>query len=415
MNESLDMNFAKFIERNAEALKKMASESSANFSMLWAVLVYIFDLNCLYIYQTDDGENFQKNIAFTRDLIGEEPGHDNLKKLMRSAFEENKAKSIQTEEILGDDIYRIVEATAAIPLVIDNIQKVLIIYKRLFKPKDEVVGGYVFDSYRLELYLSVIRVFIRVHEQERQIIQSGKLAELGTLTAGIAHEINNPLNTIITKLAMLQDYVHDFKKFLIEFKEDNRLLLDKTKRIKIDFIIERLEKNIQLPLEMAERVRTTVQSLKRFAAVDTGDKELVNANHLIDEALEIVWNKVKHKAVVTKNYDQNLKPIKTLRNRLSQVLVNILDNAAEAIVDYGNIRINTRQENRDIVIEIINDGVVISKENLKRLFTPYFTTKEGGLGLGLYLSHRIINDLSGNIMAESEEDKGTTFTIRLPL
>jgi signal transduction histidine kinase len=214
---------------------------------------------------------------------------------------------------------------------------------------------------------------------------------------------------------MLKEYVADFKKFLLDFKDDNRLLLRETKRLKADFIVDRLEKSIELPLEMAERVRTTVLSLKRFAAVDTGEMELVSINDLLDEALEIVRHKVKHKADVSKIYDQSLMMIRTLRIRLSQVFVNILDNAADAIVERGKIRITTLQKEKNAIIQISDDGVGIPKENFERLFTPYFTTKDDGLGMGLYISHRIISELRGKITVESEPGKGTTFTIRLPL
>jgi signal transduction histidine kinase len=414
MRESLDKDFRIFIEKNGEVLKMIASESSAKLETLWRILVYIFDFNYLCIYDIKDGINFHKSFECDRSLLREIPKFENFFDLMRSALAHGRAESVQQEEILEGNLL-LVEAVAAIPLTINDSTKVLIICKQLEKPIDEVVQGYVFDSYKLQLYLSVINEFVRVSEQSRQLIQKEKLAELGTLTAGVAHEINNPLNTIITKLKMLQDYVLDFKNFLIEFKEDNRLLLSKTKRLNADFIIDRLEKSILLPLGMAERVRKIVLSLKRYAAIDKGEMELVNVNQLLDESLEIVWNKVKHKAVVTKNYDQNLKSIKTSPNRLSQVLVNILDNAADAIPEHGNIRINTWQDEKETVIQIIDDGIGISSENLKRLFTPYFTTKEDGLGIGLYLNHLIISGLKGSITVESELGKGTAFTIRLPL
>ena len=421
MKESLDYSFARYIEKNAEALRAMADDNTSNLGMFWVVLVYIFDFNSLYIYERVQ-EGFRKSAEFTRDSIGDELRYENFAWLMEAAFAENKAKTSQKEEALTDQALY-VEAIAAIPLVIDNEKKVLVLCKQLVQSKDEAMESYVFDSYQLELYSSVIRIFIRIHELERQqkkalealVLQSQKLAEVGNLTAGVAHEINNPLSTIITKLEMLQEYVRDFKEFLLEFKHDNRLILSQTKRLKADFIIDRLEKSIQLPLEMAERVRATVLSLKRYAATDRGEMDLVNVNQLLDASLEIVGHKVKHKAVITKDYTQNLKPIKTSSNRLSQVLVNILDNAADAITDHGSIRINTWQDEKETSIQIIDDGVGISNENLKRLFTPYFTTKEDGLGIGLYLNHLIISGLKGTITVESELGKGATFTVRLPL
>jgi len=418
MTETLDKSFAKFIEKNAEALRTAAGKGPSDLDMLCVVLGFLFDFNSLYIYESEDGVSFHKMTELKKSPFIVDPQYEGFVPLLKFAFQENKAASIQKEEQLKDNMLW-VNAIAAIPFAINHAGKILIICKQLETSKDEVAEGYIFDSYVLQRYLSVIKIFVRIHEQERQLIQnrliqSEKLAELGTLTAGIAHEINNPLNTIITKLKMLQDYVLDFKQFLVEFKDDNRLLLDKTKRLRADFIIDRLEKSIQLPLEMAERVKTIVLSLKRYAAIDKGEMDLVNVNQLLEESLEIVWNKVKHKAVVTKNYDQSLKSIKTSPNKLSQVLVNILDNAADAIPERGNIRINTWQDEKEICIQIVDDGIGISNENLKKLFTPYFTTKTDGLGIGLYLNHLIISGLKGSITVESELGKGAAFTIRIP-
>lgn len=403
-----------FIEKNVEALRTATDKGASDIDMLCVVLGFLFDFNFLYIYETNDGINFHKNNEFKKSPLSETPKFDDYIELLKAAFQESKATSIQKEEKLKDNIL-LVNAIAAIPLFVDNTQKILIVCKQFTGSMEEVFQDFVFNSYELERYLSVIKIFSQVHEKERQLIHSEKLAELGTLTAGIAHEINNPLNTIITKLRMLQDYVSDFKQFLIEFKDDNRLLLSKTKRLNAEFIIERLEKSIQLPLEMAERVSNTVKILKRFAASDTHELEFVEVNDLLDEALEVMWHKIKHKAVVVKNYGKNLRPVKTSPNRLCQVMVNILDNATDAISDHGNIKITTWQNNKEIVVEIMNDGAPITKENLMRLFTPYFTTKEHGLGLGLYISRHIIKELNGSIAAESIEGKGTIFKIRLPL
>jgi signal transduction histidine kinase len=265
------------------------------------------------------------------------------------------------------------------------------------------------------LYSSVIKILLRVYEQEQQLIQSERLAELGTLTAGIAHEINNPLNTIITKLEMLDKYVLDFKHFLTSFKDDNRLLLKEYGELNIDFIIERLEKSVKLPLEMAERVKATVMSLKKFAASDKGELETVDIHDILEDALLIAWHKIKHKAEVTKKYDLSLGPVRTSVNRLSQVFVNILDNAADAIKDFGRINIQTAHNANEVVVKITDNGAGISEENLKKVFNSYFTTRDEGLGLGLFISKNIIEELKGNIEVESEQGKFTTFTIRLPI
>lgn len=420
MKEPLDYSFARYLDKNADALRTMAGDNASNLGMLWVVLVYVFDFNSLYIYEPAP-EGFRRSAEFARDSIGDELRYENFAWLLEAAFNEDKAKTSQKEEALPHEaVY--VEALAAIPLVIDNTKKILLLCKQLVLSKEEVIGGYVFDSYKLELYLSVVRVFIRIHELESQqkktlealVRQSQKLAEVGNLTVGIVHEINNPLNTVITKLRLLQDYVEDFKKFLVKFKTDNRHMLTDFKGFKADFVIDRLEKSIALPLEMTERLSTTVSNLKRFAALDKGEFKHGNINVLLDEALEILGSKVRYKGAVAKNYDRNLKSIQTLPNRLCQVFVNILDNAFDAVTANGVIRINTWQESEVVFIQIADNGVGIPPENLQKIFTPYFTTKENGLGIGLYLSHRIVSELKGTIMVTSELGNGTAFTIRLP-
>jgi len=171
MIESLDKDFRIFIEKNGEVLKMIASESSAKLETLWRVLVYIFDFNYLCIYDKNDGANYRKSYECDRSPLKELPKYESFADLLKSAFEHDKAESAQQETILRDNLL-LVEAIAAIPLVINDTPKVLIICQHLEKTKDEVVQGYVFDNYKLQLYLSVIKNFVRVHEQQRQLVQS---------------------------------------------------------------------------------------------------------------------------------------------------------------------------------------------------------------------------------------------------
>jgi hypothetical protein len=171
MKESLDKDFARFIEKNGEVLKMLASESSAKLDTLWRVLVYIFEFNYLSVYETNDGTTYRKSYECDRSPLKELPEHEDLIGLMQSAYARDKAESTQKEEIVKGNLL-LVEAIAAIPLVIDNEKKILIICKQLEKSKDEVIHGYVFDGYKLQLYLSVIRNFVRVHEQQKQLRQS---------------------------------------------------------------------------------------------------------------------------------------------------------------------------------------------------------------------------------------------------
>jgi hypothetical protein len=172
MKQALDQEFAKFSEKSAEVLRTIAGEGAVQLETLWKVLVYIFELNYLALYDKNDGEiNFKGIYEFERNPLKEFPRHDHLAGLLKSAFEQSKPKSRQKERELKDGML-LVEAVAAIPMLIDGTKKVLVICKHLEIPKAEVVEGYVFDSYKLQLYLSVIKSFVRIHEQQKQLIQS---------------------------------------------------------------------------------------------------------------------------------------------------------------------------------------------------------------------------------------------------
>lgn len=177
MLEPLDRDFARFVEKNAEVLKMIANESAADIETLWKVLVYIFDFNYLAVYEINHRDS---SYEFYKSPIKEIPILEDYVELIDSAIFENRAKSLQKEEETRNGML-LVEALAAIPFVIDQTQKILIICKQMEKSKAEVISGYEFDGYKLQLYLSVIKNFVRVHESKRQIT-AGKLA---TIALGI--------------------------------------------------------------------------------------------------------------------------------------------------------------------------------------------------------------------------------------
>lgn len=184
MKESLlDKDFAKFVERNSAVLGMLADErATTNLATLWVVLVYIFDFNCLYIYEENENGSFSQSLGLKRDLLGPEPIYKDYFWLMKSAFEEDKAKSTQDEEGLKDNMV-FVQAIAAVPLVIGDAKRVMVFCKQLIKPQSEVVEGYVFNSYEIERYMSIIKIVMRVQGLERQFIRDKRKINLGKLVA----------------------------------------------------------------------------------------------------------------------------------------------------------------------------------------------------------------------------------------
>jgi len=262
-------------------------------------------------------------------------------------------------------------------------------------------------------------------ETQMIAVQREKLASIGQLAAGVAHEINNPMGFISGNLRALNKYINKFTEF-IEIQEKLlkstgnpevlEVLKEKRKKLKLDYIIEDVTDLIAESLEGADRVAKIVRDLKGFSRVDEAEYKPADINECIESTLNIVWNEIKYKATVKKDYG-NLPYIKCYPQQLNQVFMNLLVNAPQAIEKEGEIRIRTWQEGEAIFISISDTGCGIPEENLKKLFEPFFTTKEvgKGTGLGLSITYDIVKKHGGEIIVDSTVGKGTTFTIKLPV
>jgi len=267
-------------------------------------------------------------------------------------------------------------------------------------------------------------IFQRVVEQE-------KMASLGQLSAGLAHEINNPVGFIRSNLTTLKEYAADIRKLLTKYREalasvgeseEGRLgqlageIRDLESEVGADFLVEDLERVVEESSEGAERLRRIVVDLRTFAHADRAEKELVDVNEVIDKTLNIVWNEIKYKAEVKKDYG-TLPRVEAYSNQLGQVFMNLLVNAAQAIEKKGKITIRTRARNNEVEIAISDTGSGISSQYLAHIFTPFFTTKPVGEGSGLGLSvvWGILERHKGRIDVKSKPGQGTTFTVYLPV
>jgi two-component system NtrC family sensor kinase len=257
------------------------------------------------------------------------------------------------------------------------------------------------------------------------ILQHEKMASIGQLAAGIAHEINNPMGFISSNLGTLQKYVERLTEFIRQQSEtltaiNNASVLEQLskthEKLKISYILKDAKELIKESLEGAERVKKIVQNLKSFSRVDEAEYKYADINECIESTLNIVWNELKYKATVKKEYG-DIPPIKCYPQQLNQVFMNLLINAAHAIEKQGEIRIKTWNGKKTINISISDTGCGIPEDNLGRIFEPFFTTKEvgKGTGLGLSISYDIIKKHNGEITVESEVGKGTTFTLSIPV
>ena len=262
----------------------------------------------------------------------------------------------------------------------------------------------------------------RIHEQ---MLQQEKMASIGQLAAGVAHEINNPTGFIGSNLNSLQKYMTKLKEGITLMEKtvmaigdpDVTAQLKQMKRqLKFDFILEDIEDLIGESQDGIERIALIVQNLKSFSRTEDDTLKRADLEECLESSLNIAWNEIKYKAKVDKRYG-SLPQILCLPQQLSQVFVNLLVNAAQAIEGQGIIVVSTRREDNWAVVEIADNGSGIAPENLERIFEAFYTTKEvgKGTGLGLSICHDILQKHQGTISVTSNVGEGTCFTIKLPI
>ncbi|MBI5098876.1 MAG: PAS domain S-box protein [Nitrospirae bacterium] len=267
--------------------------------------------------------------------------------------------------------------------------------------------------------------YAELKETQAQILQREKMASIGQLAAGVAHEINNPMGFISSNLATLGKYVNKLTDFIntqsviiesLKSAEASESLKELKKKLKLDYIFEDIGQLIKESLEGAERVKKIVQNLKSFSRVDEAEYKFTDINECIESTLNIVWNELKYKATVTKEYGE-LPQIKCYPQQINQVFMNLFINAVQAIEKQGEIKIKTWNGNGLINISVSDTGNGIPQDKLSRIFEPFFTTKPvgHGTGLGLSITYDIVKKHKGEITVESEVGRGTTFTVKLPI
>lgn len=268
---------------------------------------------------------------------------------------------------------------------------------------------------------SLIRELAQVHGQ---LLQSEKMASIGQLAAGVAHEINNPVSYVTANVGTLQGYVNDLLNVLCayeireeELTEPSRAALAGLKKqLDIGYLREDAAALLGESMEGLQRVRSIVQGLKDFAHVDTTEKQLTDLEHNLESTVRIVWSELKHKADLMREYAP-VPQVECIPSQINQVFMNVLVNAVQAIDGHGRITLRTGHGNGTVWVEVEDTGSGISEEHRSRIFDPFFTTKPVGVGtgLGLSISYGIVRHHGGCIEVKSEPGKGSCFRVVLPL
>ena len=269
-----------------------------------------------------------------------------------------------------------------------------------------------------------------------QLLQSEKMASIGQLAAGIAHEVNNPVGFISSNLGTLRDYIEDVRqvidaqKFSIEMGAECRDVEHYTKinakaiadlkalleKIDIDFLMVDMNDLLDESIDGVNRIRKIVAGLLDFSRSHSSDYKHADINAMLEKTLSMAWNELKYKTEVTRDFG-DLPAVYCNDGKIAQVFLNLLLNASYAIKERGSITITTRHVEDNVSIVVADSGVGIPKDVINNIFDPFFTTKNvsEGTGLGLHIVRSVIDAHQGTISVDSQIGKETSFTILLPI
>ena len=264
----------------------------------------------------------------------------------------------------------------------------------------------------------------RLEDAQAQLLQSEKMAAIGQLAAGVAHEINNPIGFVCSNVNSLRRYLVDIFALLDAYEQAS----DETHahahpelaamRDKADynFMRQDIDELLTESVDGLDRVTRIVKDLREFSHVDSYEWQLADLHKGLDSTLNVIWNEIKFKAQVIKNYG-DIEPIECMGSQINQVFLNLLINASHAVGADGEIIISSGREDGGVFVEITDNGHGIPLEIQNRIFEPFFTTKPVGMGsgLGLSLSYSIIVKHHGRLTVRSEPGRGSCFRAWLPL
>ena len=251
-----------------------------------------------------------------------------------------------------------------------------------------------------------------------QLLQSEKMAAIGQLAAGVAHEINNPIGYVFSNLKTLDGYVRDL--LIIIDAVDGAADLDELRLLKRNLEYDYIRGDVAALINESEdgidRVKRIISALKDFSHIEEDEFRVADLHRGLDTTLNVVNNELKYKAEVVKEYGE-LPEVECIQSQINQVVMNLLVNAAHAIEQFGRICLRTGCDNDWVWIEVEDSGAGIEAKVLNRIFEPFFTTKPvgKGTGLGLALSYNIMQKHNGRIEVNSQVGVGTRFRLHLPI
>jgi len=332
-----------------------------------------------WIAKRKNGDTFWVIVALRSTVIG---GNKRILSVVRDN-DANKKNEIELE-LHRNNLERLVR---------EKTEDLEAVNKKLISSNEELfTKSEIINTQNIELKAALQHL----QETQSQLLQAEKMASLGILTAGVAHEINNPLNYIMGAYVALDNILQHSS----DYEEDE----------KITVLLNAIKTGV-------DKAASIVQGLNQFSRDNHTYEEDCNIHEIIDNTLTMLNSQLKHRITVQKKYADDEIIVKGNVGKLHQVFVNIISNASHAIGEHGNIFIETEFDNCCTMVKIKDNGEGISEENLQKITDPFFTTKDPGkgTGLGLSITYNVIQEHKGKIQFESELGKGTTVIITLPL
>ncbi len=380
-------------------LQKKADESKKALRKTILILIIIFLAVAIVIVSISIliGKRLSKPIVYLSEFMRELSGKESYsKRIQKSTNDEigilydefNSLLSVneKSRDELKKHREKLEEQVNLRTLELKNLNKELKNANKELNCKNETI---LEKNDKLHLTINHLK------ETQAQLLQSEKMASLGILTAGVAHEINNPLNYIMgAYIGLLRHYEEN------TFSENPE---------QVGILIEAMKIGI-------DRSSAIVHGLNQFSRKSDSYDEDCNVHEILENSLTMLHNQIKHNITVEKDFNASDIVIKGNVGSLHQVFINILGNAVQAIESKGKITVKTEDNGSEVLITITDSGIGIPKENLKKLTDPFFTTKDPGkgTGLGLSITYNIIKEHKGKLMFESVEGKGTSVKIILP-
>lgn len=328
------------------------------------------------------------------------------------------------DKILADDLH-VIEAQKVLRLEEELQGKKYITYKFPIETSDgrKLLAGYSVDITDLRQTEASLR------QMQSQLMQNEKMASIGQLAAGVAHEINNPIGFIGSNLKTLGNYIDKYDCYIRILEDGVRGHTDETlpeqfvdarKKMKLDYVMRDINVLLEECNEGIERVKRIVSDLGTFSRADVSERMKANLNECLESAINIVINEIKYSAELKRDY-ADLPAVSCNVQQVSQVFMNLLINAAHAIQDrgeeVGEIAVTSWSDGASAFVSVSDNGCGIPEERLSKIFDAFYTTRDvgKGTGLGLSISDEIIRKHGGEITVSSEPGAGSTFTVRLPV